>query len=810
MTAVRATFGFVVTASFLLLPSVAAPQGSARMARFPYRDAKLPVERRVDDLLRRMTLEEKVAQMLSLWQTGKATITSSATREFDPARASRWFRVGIGRIERPSDGHGARAEAEFTNAIQRWTRDSTRLGIPVLFHEEALHGLQGAEATSFPQAIALASSWNPGLAERVFGVVAAEVRARGAHQVLAPVVDVAREPRWGRIEETYGEDPYLVSRMGVAAIRGFQGSGRSTGTNPSMPQDRVIATLKHMTGHGQPESGTNTGPAPFGENTLRNFFFPPFEAGVKEAHAGSVMPSYNEVDGVPSHANRWMLHDVLRGEWGFDGTIVSDWFAIADLVGKHHVAADTADAARQALAATVDVDLPDVASYSRLVAEVRGGRVKQGAIDDAVRRLLRAKFALGLFENPYVDVAKADSISGAAAHRALALEAARQSIVLLENRGGALPLRAEGLKRIAVIGAHAGEVLLGGYAGTPRYSVSILEGIRKRAAGTTVEYAEGVRLTDDTTFTKDPQPHLSGVRSISRWNSDRVVLADSSGNVRRIEDAVALARGSDVAIVVVGDNEMTSREAWADNHLGDRSTLGLVGQQEQLVRAVQATGKPVVLVLVNGRPLSIPALASTVPAIVETWYLGQETGTAVAEVLFGDVNPGGKLPVSVARDVGQLPIFYNRKPSARRGYLFGQTEALWPFGHGLSYTTFAYGMPRVDSTRISAKGHVTLTVDVKNTGTRAGDEVVQLYVRDRVSQVSRPVQELRGFQRISLAAGETHTVRFDVGPQTLGYYGPAMKWVIEPGTFDLMVGGTSANVRTISIDVAGAQLRQPK
>ena len=807
MTARRVALAFVAFAP--IVANSASAQPSPGRGRFPYRNATLPVERRVDDLLRRMTLEEKVAQMLSLWSQ-KTTITDVATARFTASRAPRWFRLGIGRIERPSDGHGARAEAEFTNDIQRWTRDSTRLGIPVLFHEEALHGLQGPEATSFPQAIALASSWNPDLAERVFATVAAEVRARGAQQVLAPVVDVAREPRWGRIEETYGEDPYLVARMGVAAIRGFQGTGRPTAANPSMPPDRVIATLKHMTGHGQPESGTNIGPAPLGENTLRNYFFPPFEAGVKEAHAGSLMPSYNEVDGVPSHANGWMLRDVLRGEWGFDGTIVSDWFAIADLVGKHHVAADTADAARQALAATVDVDLPDVASYSRLVDEVRAGRVKQSAIDAAVRRLLRAKFALGLFENPFVDVAKADSISGAAAHRALALEAARQSIVLLENRGGALPLRAEALKRIAVIGAHAGEVLLGGYAGTPRYSVSILEGIRKRASGATVDYAEGVRLTDDSTFTKDPQPHTTGVRSIARWNSDRVVLADSAANAQRIEEAVALARGSDVAIVVVGDNEMTSREAWAGNHLGDRSSLGLVGQQEQLVRAVQATGTPVVLVLMNGRPLSIPKLASAVPAIVEGWYLGQETGTAIAEVLFGDVSPGGKLPVSVARDVGQLPIFYNRKPSARRGYLFGETAPLWPFGHGLSYTKFAYGAPRVDSTRIASTGHTTLAVDVTNTGTRAGDEVVQLYVHARVSRVTRPVQELRGFQRISLSAGETRTVRFDVTPRTLGYYGPAMTWVVEPGTFDLMVGGSSANVNTITIDVVGAQSRRPK
>ena len=747
-----------------------------------------------------MTLEEKVAQMLSLWQ-GKSAITDRATGRFDAARAPHWFRVGIGRIERPSDGHGARAEAEFTNAIQRWVRDSTRLGIPVLFHEEALHGLQGPEATSFPQAIALASAWNPELTERIFATVAAEVRARGAQQVLAPVVDVAREPRWGRIEETYGEDPYLAARLGVAAVRGFQGAARLQGATPSVPADRVIATLKHMTGHGQPESGTNTGPAPLGENTLRNYFFPPFEAAVKEAHAGSLMPSYNEVDGVPSHANAWMLRDVLRGEWGFDGTIVSDWGAVPELARMHHIAADLPEAARLALAATVDVDLPDVAAYETLVAEVNAGRVTVRAIDAAVRRSLRAKFALGLFENPFVDAARADSISGAAAHRALAAEAARQSIVLLRNEGNALPLRADALRRIAVIGPHAAETLLGGYAGTPRFSVSILEGIRARATGATVDYAEGVRLTEDSTFTKEPQPHTGGVRSIQRWQADRVILGDSASNARRIEEAVALARASDVAIVVVGDNEMTSREAWAVTHLGDRTDVNLLGDQEALVRAVQATGKPVVLVLINGRPLSIPRLASTVPAIVEGWYLGQETGTVVAEVLFGDVNPSGKLPVTIARDVGQLPMFYNRKPTSRRGYLFDDTKPLWPFGHGLSYTTFTYGAPHVAAARIAPSGRTTVSVDVTNAGTRAGDEVVQLYVHDRVSRVTRPVQELRGFQRVTLKAGETRTVTFDVDTRTLGYYGPAMKWVVEPGTFDLMLGGSSAQTKSVALDV---------
>src|SRR5438067_3644583 len=396
-----------------LLGLALMPVTTSAQARVHYLDPAQPVERRVDDLLGRMTLEEKVAQMLCLWQ-GKRAITDRDGR-FDPARAPAWFRIGIGRIERPAEGHAARAEAEYTNAIQRWVKEHTRLGIPVLFHEEALHGLEGEQATSFPQAIALASTWNPDLVERVFTVAAAEARARGVEQVLAPVVDVARDPRWGRIEETYGEDPYLAARMGVAAVRGFQGGGTTVG--PS----HVIATLKHMTGHGQPESGTNVGPAPYGERTLRDVFLYPFEVVIKEAGARSVMPSYNEVDGIPSHANRWLLHDVLRGEWGFDGVIVSDWFAIAQLDEVHHVAADVGEAARRAIAATVDIELPDVQAYGTLLDQVRQGRVPEAAVDSAVRRLLRPKFELGLFEKPFVDPDRADRLSGADTSRSLAL-----------------------------------------------------------------------------------------------------------------------------------------------------------------------------------------------------------------------------------------------------------------------------------------------------------------------------------------------------------------------------------------------------
>jgi beta-glucosidase len=781
-----------------LLPTE-SPSGSRAGPTEPprpdYQNSELPTAKRVDDLLSRMTLEEKVAQMLCIWNA-KRQITD-AKGKFDSAKAPEWFKVGIGRIERPSDGHGARAQAEFTNAVQKWVKENTRLGIPVIFHDEALRGLQGLEATSFPQAIALASTWNPDLVERAFAKVAEEVRARGTQQVLAPVVDVARDPRWGRFEETYGEDPYLVSRMGLAAVRGFQGGERR------IPPRRVIATLKHMTGHGQPESGTNVGPASLGERTLRDVFFYPFEVAIKQGHAHSLMPSYNEIDGIPSHANRWMLRDVLRKEWGFDGTIVSDWQAISQLAGRHRVAADRADAARQALAATVDVELPDVETYQTLVEQVKQKKVPESAIDDAVRRLLREKFELGLFEDPYVDPAKADEISGSEATRPLALEAARQAIVLLRNKGGLLPLNADKTRKVAVIGPHAAEVMLGGYSGVPRHSVSILEGIRKRLGkDTTVTHAEGVRLTEDSAFTKEPQPLVGGTRSQARWSADRVVPADPAENRNRIEEAVKLARNSDVAVVVVGDNEQTAREAYAENHLGDRADLRLVGQQEDLVRAVLDTGTPTVVVLINGRPPAIPELAERAPAILEGWYLGQEGGTAVAEVLFGDINPSGKLPVSFPRSVGQLPVFYNRKPTAARGYLFESARPLFPFGHGLSYTTFSYSVPTVAAARIAPDGRTKVSVEVTNIGERAGDDVVQLYIRAEVSRATRPVMELKGFQRITLKPGERKTVTFELGLEQLSYHGPDMKRVVEPGRFQVMVGGSSDGVKSVVLDVA--------
>ncbi len=752
-----------------------------------YLDETLPTEQRVDDLLSRMTLEEKVAQMLSLHQA-KATFTND-DGEFDPQNPNRWFEGGVGRIERPQENHSAREEAEYTNAIQRWVKENTRLGIPVLFHEEGLHGVMADQSTSFPIPLAMASSWNPGLVEDMYGVVAEDMRARGAHQALSPVVDVARDSRWGRTEETFGEDPYLTTRLSVASVKGLQGDATFD------EKRHVIATLKHMTGHGQPQSGINVAPATFSERNLREIFFPPFEAAIEEADALSVMASYNEIGGVPSHTNRWMLHDVLREEWGFDGVVVSDWTAISQLITEHHVAGDTAEAARQALDATVDIDLPDGNSYPTLFEQVREGKVSEAAIDRAVRRLLRAKFQLGLFEDPYVEPDRAAATAGAESQRDLALEAAQQGITLLKNEADLLPLNGDQYDDVAVIGPHAAEVLLGGYASRPRHTVSIYDGVQQQLGNdVNVEYAEGVRITEDSVFTDDPQPHVGGERSRARNSAHTVVRTDSAANEERIQDAVGLARQSDLAIVVVGGNEHTAREGYETYHLGDRTALDMVGRQEELVRAVQGTGTTTVTVLNHGRPAAIPELVEDVPALLETWYLGQETGTAVADAIFGEINPSGHLPVTIPRNVGQLPLFYNHKPSALRGYLFGSTEALFPFGHGLSYTSFEYENLQLETAEIGPQGSTTATVEVTNTGARAGSDVVQLYLHDRVSSVTRPVKELRGFERVTLAPGETTTVSFDIGPDDLSFYGERMKEIVEPGRFDLMVGHSATDV----------------
>ncbi len=749
-------------------------------ALLAYKNPELPIDERVNDLLKRMTLEEKVVQLYAInWESTLLDENGNFSLE-DARRSHPHGAAYIGRVG--MHNRGPAESAQLTNAVQRYLVEETRLGIPALVIDEALHGHMAFGSTSFPQAIALGSTWDPALVERVFSAAAAEMRARGGNYALTPVLDLARDPRWGRTEETYGEDPFLTARLGCAAVRGLQGARL-----PIEP-DRVLATAKHFAVHGQPEAGTNSGPANYAERIVREQFLEPFRAAVMEAGVYTVMASYNEINGVPSHVNTWLLEQVLRREWGFQGLVCSDGNGVDELVFLHRVAVDQAEAARKSLAAGVDIELGGC--FATLLEQVKDGKVLQALLDRAVGRMLRAKFMLGLFENPYCDPQAAADVTNCAAHQALALEAARKAAVLLKNQGGLLPLDERALKRIAVIGPNAAQLHLGGYSVDPGRGVSILDGIRARVPAVEVTYAEGCRITDDARGWQD-------------WWRDEIIPPNPQEEEARITEAVEAARGCDLAVLVVGENESICREGWSREHLGDRDTLDLAGRQDELIHAVVETGVPVVLVLVNGRPLSINYAAAHVPAILECWYLGQESGTAVAEILFGDVNPGGKLPITFPRTVGQIPAYYYHKPSGRRGYVFSDASPLFHFGHGLSYTTFAYSHLQVSPQCIRPAESATLSVRVTNTGARAGDEVVQFYLRDQVSSLTRPVKELRGFERISLQPGESRTVHFTVSPAALQFLGPDMQPVVEPGLFDLMVGGSSAEVQSVTLEVVG-------
>lgn len=759
-----------------------AETGVSSKAAVPYRNPALPVDKRVRDLLGRMTLAEKVAQLQAVNWSGTRIFDEKAGH-FAPDKARALMPHGMGHITRPGDQHDPAGAVELANAIQKFLVTETRLGIPAILHEEGLHGFVGPGATSFPQAIALAASFDPELVEQVFTVAARQMRGRGVQQVLAPVLDVARDARWGRIEETYGEDPYLASRLGVAAILGFQGR-RASGDAP-IDGAHVLATAKHLTGHGQPEGGRNTAPAVVGPRTLREIFLPPFEAAIHEARVESVMASYNEIDGIPSHANRWMLTEVLRNEWGFRGVVVSDYFAIAELARKHHLVDDGAAAGRLALVSGVDIELPEPDAYRNLEPEVAARRLDEKVIDQAVARGLRAKFLLGLFEHPFVEATTPEPER--ASDRALARQAAQKAIVLLKN-DGVLPLDASKLRSIAVIGPNADACRLGGYSGTPDKPVSVLAGIRTRLQGKVkVLFAQGCGLT-------------LGNRG---WVDDEIKLPSPAEDAALVAEAKRVAAQADLSILVLGQNEQLSREAWAPTHLGDRGSLDLVGAQMDLARAVLASGRPTVVVLLHGGPLAISELAAKAPAILDGFYLGEETGHAVADVLFGDVSPAGRLPVSVPRSVGAVPAFYNHKPTADRLHLFEEPGPLWSFGHGLSYTSFRYDQITITPSRITPTGRAQVSVSVTNTGKRASDEVVQLYLHDPVASVTRPLKELKGFRRIHLAPGQSTQVDFELGPEALALWDAHMKRVVEPGAFEIVVGASSSDIRqTATLRVA--------
>jgi beta-glucosidase len=740
-----------------------------------YRDSKLTAAERAADLLKRMTLEEKVDQLAG----GRRR-----ARSFEDPEGKQIFE-NLQKLFREDSQVNARDAAVARNNAQHFMMEKTRLGIPAIFLGEALHGFMAYGSTSFPQVLGLASTWDPELVQQAFNAAGDEMASAGVSQALSPVLDLGRDPRWGRTEETYGEDPYLVGRMAVAAINGLQG------TTWNIDRHHVMATMKHFAAHGQPESGTNTAPANFSERELRETFLVPFEAAVKEAHVGSAMASYNEIDGIPSHVNPWLLDRVLRQEWGFRGYVMSDGNGLQMLVETHHVAADFAEAARKALAAGVDFDLSDGSVYATLVDQVRGGRIPEAELDQSVKRVLEAKFRLGLFDNPYVDPDYAQKITNSPEHQQLALKVAQKSIVLLKNDNNLLPLDLQKVKTIAVIGPNAADVHLGGYSRDPGpgNQISILDGIRKRVPATVkVLYAEGCKIT-------------TGKQGWAAWYENKVEQPDPKSDAESIQSAVATARKADVAIVVVGENESTNREAWSEKHLGDRDSLDLLGAQEALVRAIVETGKPVVVFLINGRPLSINYEKEHVPAILEGWYLGEMGGTAAANVLFGDVNPGGKLPISFPKSVGQLPDYYDHKPSRNRSYLFDGREPIYPFGFGLSYTQFKFENVRVEPKTIRTGGNAKVSVDVTNIGSRAGDEVAQLYIHQRVASRTRPVKQLRGFQRVSLDPGQKLTVEFTLTPDDLSLIDFNMNKVVEPGVFDVMVGSSSADTSSVPLEV---------
>ena len=755
-----------------------------------YRDSSIPLAERVSDLLSRMTLEEKAAQMLCIWNDRHSTILN-ASGDVDPEKLVSSYPHGIGQLGRPGDRDQGRVLgstpgqiAEVANAIQRTMLDRSRLGIPVLVHDECLHGFVARNATSFPQPIGLGSTFNADLTRRLFEMTALEARSCGIHQGLGPVVDVARDPRWGRVEETFGEDPFLVGELGTAAVQGLQGSGDLS------DQRHVIATLKHFAAHGQPESGNNCAPMSMSERHLREIFIYPFQQAIQRGGAMSVMASYNEIDGVPSHANYWLLQTVLREECGFQGFVVSDYYAIRELEEReglfgHHLAADPREAALLAIKAGVNAELPDPDCFREIPQLVREGAIEEREIDELVGSILEHKFKLGLFEQPYVQSAEAEKIVGCESHGELALEAARQTITLLKNDKQILPLDESSLRSIALIGPNADRELLGGYSAKPKQVSTVLSGIQQRIPNNVeLLYHEGCRITEG-----------------GSWWEDEVSQPDPEEERQRISEAVKLANMADVVVLAVGGNEQTSREAWASEHLGDRTDLQMLGLQDELVDAIAETGKPIIALLFNGRPLAVENLANKATALFECWYLGQHTGEAVAEVLFGDFNPSGKLPITIPRSVGHLPAFYNHRPSARRGYLFGDTSPLFPFGFGKSYTTFEYSSPELVEESIAVGDTARVLVTVTNTGERTGVEVVQLYVRDRVSSVTRPVKELKAFDRVELAPGQSETISIDIPSERLAFWNIDKEFVVEPGEFDIMVGPNSLDLKSATLTV---------
>jgi len=738
----------IITVTLLLFCS--CKNGTANP---PYKNASLPVEQRITDLLHRMTVEEKIKQLDMYWGrevTSKRKHGSAETSFSEDSLAKYVDTTGVGSVH---DFYPY--SAETSNRIQKYAIEKTRLGIPILFIEEGLHGYSGLGSTSFPVPIAMSSAYDTALVYNMGRVIGTESRAHGIDMILGPVLCLPRDPRWGRVEETYGEDPYLDARNGVAVVKGMQGKDLKN-------HDAVISEPKHFAVHGIPEAGSNTAPVNIGEREARSSFLYVFEKAVREGNAQGIMAAYSEIDGIPCVDNKWLLTDVLRNEWGFKGFVLSDLGAIRMSYENHRVAGSVSDALAQTFKAGMNMQFYDFKhnEFLRAMKEALDNKsLTQTDLDKAVHDVLRVKFLLGLFDNPYIDTTLISKVFHSPEHQALALEAAQKSIVLLKNDNHLLPFNSN-IHSVALIGELATSTYLGGYSNEEGKAVSILDGLKQRSDDhLKISYEKGY------SYEKDASP--AGL----------------------LQKAVALARASDIAVVVIGENIKEVGEG------KDRAHLDLDEAQMNLIKAVKATGKPIVAILSNGRPLCINWVAENIPSILETWFLGEASGLAVADVLLGNVNPSGKLPMTFPRSTGQIPIYYNKKPTSLHRYVDEASTPLFAFGYGLSYTTFEYSNLKVTPGQIPVNGTATVNVTVKNTGTVEGTEVVQLYIQDKVGSVTTPAKSLRGFSRVSLKPGEEKEIQLALTNDDLSLWNREMKRVVEPGEFKIMVGSASNDIR---------------
>lgn len=762
-----------------IILSLLLMSGSALVfAKAPlYKDSRQSVEKRVDDLMGRMTLEEKIAQMSQF--VGPNHIRENQLRFKGKGVAKNDDAYGFYPTLSVNDLYRMTQEgkigsflhvvtAEEANELQRLAAKS-RLGIPLIIGIDAIHGNALVSGTTvYPTPIGQASTFNEELVERLSRESAREVRAGGAHWTFTPNVDVARDARWGRVGETFGEDPWLVSQMGVATIRGYQGA--------RIGNNSVLACAKHLIAGSEPSNGTNAAPMDVSERTLREVFLPPYKAAVQEAGVATLMAAHNELNGIPCHADRWMMTDIMRDEYGFDGFIVSDWMDVSRIHDLHHAALNLDDAYRQAVEAGLDMNMHGPGFAESILKQVEAGTVNKDVIDRACRAILTAKFNLGLFENPYVDLSDSKKTLFNANHRKTALEAAEQSIVLLKNANNLLPLDLSRINRIFVTGPNAdNQSILGDWTlPQPDENVTtVLEGLRRAAGDGKVTYYD---YGDDV-----------------RQNSPD-----------KVKEAAAMAREADVAIVVVGENPLRYHKGKTSGENTDRMNLELLGTQEQLVLDIAATGVPTIVVLTGGRPLAIPEIDKKVSAVLQAWEPGSEGGLALAEIIAGQVNPSAKLPVSMPYSSGQIQMIYNHKPSQYfHKYKDGPSKPLYSFGYGLSYTDFAISEPVLDRTEAGTADTVKVRATVTNTGSREGTEVVQLYIRDNISSATRPVKELKDFARVSLKPGESRTVEFDITPDKLAFFDRNMKYTVEPGEFTVMMGSSSLDkdLKTTSLTI---------